>query len=57
MENNKEKINEENSKRTDDKFIKDYLLVEKAMQKCYRYLCKLYKVKHLKYFYFVIYYL
>ena len=31
-----------------DKFIKDYSLVEKAMQKCYRYLCKLYKVKHLK---------
>ena len=31
-----------------DKFIKDYSLVEKAMQKCYRYLCKLYKVKYLK---------
>lgn len=57
MENNKEKIIEENLKRKDDKFIKDYSLVEKAMQKCYRYLCKLYKVKHLKYFYFVIYYL
>ena len=43
-----EKIIEENLKRKDDKFIKDYSLVEKAMQKCYRYLCKLYKVKHLK---------
>ena len=38
MENNKEKIIEENLKRKDDKFIKDYSLVEKAMQKCYRYL-------------------
>ena len=30
MENNKEKIIEENLKRKDDKFIKDYLLVEKV---------------------------
>lgn len=38
----------ENDKYSFNKFMGDSLIVEKAIKKCYRYLCKVYRIKHLK---------